>query len=90
MSTFKEKHKVMLYPPTPERVPFTKDLVALEEMIVGETKERTTDLEEVAQTAKSGTPVLAEVATLSIPIGVGISLDFTAKTAGAAGKWAIL
>ena len=48
--------------------------------------DRTAALEAIVQTAASGTPVAPVAATASLAIASGISLDLTARTAGAVGN----
>jgi hypothetical protein len=48
--------------------------------------DRTTALETIVNTATEGTPVAPVAAEGTIELDTGISLDFTAKTAGAAGN----
>ena len=77
------------YDPDTTRSTITGDLERLQaDVLTAGTGllDRTAALEAIVQTAASGAPVAPVAATASLAIGEGISLDFTARTAGVVGN----
>lgn len=77
------------YDPGATESTITDDLEELQTQVQTTTTgllDRATALEAIVQTAVDGAPVTPVAATAKLAIGTGVSLDFTAKTAGVVGN----